>query len=128
MQRNGGYAEMCTSRRTCFNKCYFWSIEKNSDIVNREEICRKRSPGGFFMAKEQYDQEEDRQVISNAFVFERNSVTLKTYDNISNMQHDDIVKYDENIWSVVSIRKKKVRRQSQYGKSTPFIYFVSLRR
>ena len=127
MKKNGGYAELFTSRRGCFNKFYFWSQEKNKDIVKREEITRKRSPGGFFMAKEVGDEEKTHQTINNAFVFEQKTVRLKTYDDISNIAHDDIVKYDGRIWSVSSLRRKKVKRQSQYGRETPYVYFIDLR-
>lgn len=128
MKKNGGYAELFTSRRGCFNKCYFWSQEDNKDIVKREEITRKRSPGGFFMAKEIEDEEATHFAVNNAIVFERKSVRLKTYDDISTMKHDDIVKYDGDIWTVSSLRRKKVRRQSQYGRETPYIYFIDLRK
>ena len=124
----GGYAEMFTSRRTCFNKCYFWSQERGKDIVDREELSRRISPTGFFSAKEVSNINEDPQIVGGSMMFERKTVTLKTYDNISNMKRDDFVSYDGRMWVASSINKKKVRRQSQYGVNTPFIYYIELRR
>ena len=125
--KNNGYADLFTSRRTCYEQCYYWNYEKNKDVVDREELCRKVEPTGMFSAKEYNEESENYNVINNAFMFDRTSISLKTYDDISEMENKDIVKYDNRIWSVVSIRKKKLRRQGQFGVDTPYIYIIELR-
>lgn len=124
----GGLAEMFTSRRTTFEKCFFWSQERCRDNVKREEISRKIKPTGYFMAKDSSDENSTHQTVGGAFIFERNTITLKTYDDISNLEHDDFVKYDGRMWIVDDIRRKKNRRQSQFGTATPYVYYISLRK
>lgn len=128
MRFNSGNSEMFTSRRTCFNRCEYWSQERGKDIANREELARKVRPSGFFMAKEVSNINEDPQIVGGSMMFERKTVTLKTYDNIEDVKRDDFVSYDCHIWSISSMNKKKVRRQSQFGVNTPYIYYVELRR
>lgn len=123
-----GCADMFTSRRTCYNICYYWNVEQDNNIVNREEIVRKRNPSGHFYAKEESDENDSLNVVNGSIMFERKNISLKTYDDIQGLKRGDFVSYEENIWMVDFIGRKKVRRQSMYGNYTPYIYIINLRR
>lgn len=132
--------DIFTSRRNHFCTCYYWKknereIEMDANLssmvsVDREtnELCYEREPDGTFEANEVSTYERGNNIISDTFLFEENSVTLKTNDNIPFLTVNDVVVHDGYVWRVTSTSRKKRKRTSQFGNECSFSTYISLKR
>lgn len=120
-----------TSRRTKFIKCKFWSQDENEDYVSRNEILYNIVPTGKFYAEEANPYSNSNDVIGNDFMFDSNSITLKTTDDVSKIKvNDKVWTDDDKFWIVTDVQKSVMKKQRNYmkGKYCNAEYYISLRR
>lgn len=133
-------ADLFTSRRNHFSKCYYWKrnnreIEMGEDLYtmvsvdeDSNEMSYEREPDGWFDANEISNYEENNQIIAGAFMFDDNTITLETNDNIPILGINDIVVHDNHVWRVTKVARKKRKRQAQFSKDYSYKTYVSLKR
>ena len=135
--RNGFNDTLFGSRRDYFDKCRFWkkvdfTNEEYSSIVvvsnDRNKLMHNlREPSGYFYAKPISAENSNSNLIGGTFMFESNSVTLKTNDDISMIQKDDLVEFRGMIYRLVSLQKKLLRMNpSQYSNEAKYSYYLEL--
>lgn len=133
-------ADLFTSRRNHFNRCYYWKkndreIEMSADLYTMvsvdsesKEMCYEREPDGWFDANEISNYEEDNQIVGGTFMFDNNSSTLETNDNIPLLGVNDVIVYDNYVWRVVKAARKKRKRQAQFSKDYSYKTYITLKR
>ena len=133
-------ADLFTSRRNHFNKCYYWikndrEIEMKEDLFSTisvdsesKELCYEREPDGWFDANEISNYEEDNQIVGGAFVFDSNIATLVTNDNIPLLGTNDIVVFDNQVWRITKTARKKRKRQAQFSNDYSYKTYINLKR
>ena len=119
--------DLFTNRRVSYNRMYYFSQLRSEDIVDRSEIAHKEKPSGFLNVREVSDEQDSMNNVGGSMRFERTTVRLKTYDNASKLQRDDIVLYQGRYWNISSINKKKMQRRNQFNTQDYFVYFIDLR-
>lgn len=131
-----GNVDIFTSRRNCNNLCYYWIRRDNEDdssiIVSVDkdlnEMVYEREPDGSFYANEMQTYDSENQIIGGTFMFDQNFVTIVTEDNIPNININDIVVYDDEVWRISSISKRKRKRQNQFSRNCAYKTYLYLKR
>lgn len=131
--------DLFTSRRNHFNKCYYWKRNDREEEMKQDlysmvsvdedsnEMSYEREPDGWFDANEISNFEENNQIIAGTFMFDDNTVTLETNDNIPLLGINDIVVFDNKVWRVIKVARKKRKRQAQFSKDYSYKTYISLK-
>lgn len=107
-------------------KCKWWSRINNSFDFNK-------SPNGFFYCKELSEKEAQRDFFmgNSMIMMERDTVIIKTPDDLSGIKTDDAVEFDDEKWFVVDFRRKRIRiAQNEFTNknNTNYYWVLSLRK
>lgn len=101
--------------------------QNEGGFVSHDELVYKRFPTGKFRAKEVNTISIGSQ-ITDSFMTEETTLVLQTNDNISNLNRNDIVKYDDKIYRVENVQKEPIKKQKQYKrKNVSCSYYISLK-
>lgn len=120
--------DLRTSRRDYFLHCEYWSQIEDENYVETNEIIHSRIPTGTFYAKELNAYTIESQNISNLFMAESKNITIHTFDDVSDLQRNDIVKIDDVVYRVDNIQKTPVKKQRQFLRNSySMSYTISLR-
>lgn len=118
------------SRRNYNEPCRWWS-RSDDDQYSDDELIMRRVPTGTFMAKEVSAEQIQDVVIANAFMFEKNTITLKTPDNLDGIKNHDLVEYQGEKWVIENVQKSKAKIQNtQYAinKNCSHYWYLELRK
>lgn len=119
--------DLYTSRREHFLECEYWSQDEN-DYVKISEIAYKISPTGTFLAKEEGAYTNENQVLSEIFMLREKNVVVSTFDDVSDLKRNDIVRINEEMYRVEDIQVTPVNKQRQFMNSGySKKYYISLR-
>lgn len=128
--------DIWTSRRGNFIECEYWLKEDfvmDTNLVDfiknpDDELVYQREPDGVFFAKELNAYTQDSQQIGETFMARRETITLETSDDISNLKRNDIVKFNDKRYRVDSIQKVPFKNQRQFlANSQSYTYYLSLK-
>lgn len=103
--------DIWTSRRDCFEECKWWNRDEDNFIEN-DELIHQIPPTGIFYAKEYSPEIRDSSVIAGVFMFDRQSVTLRSTDDLNNLHKNAMVLYKGEKWIVDNIQKKQMRNRA----------------
>lgn len=120
-----GLMDMFVSRRTAFNECYYY--KKFTNGVNGNTLMYNDEPAGCFAAEEVNSYSTDSQQVGSLRTRSEH-ITLKTLDDISGTEIDDLVLYDDNKWRVTNIQKTKITKENQFMREVHWEYYISLKR
>ena len=118
------------SRRGYNEWCKWWSRNEDDDF-SVDELVMNRVPSGHFMAREENPETSRDNILAGVFSVERNTITIRTPDDIYGIKAKDIVLFRGEKWFVVSIQKIKARaQQSEYtsDRNRSHYWFIELRR
>lgn len=115
-----------TSRRDYFEKCKYWTGIPEKDIDDLAELVYNRRESGIFYAKPQNVLLEESQIVGEAFMFKRQSITIVTEDNV-NLGYNDLVEFDGSIYRVESVSLEPINKQRQYRKRISYKRYINLR-
>jgi len=121
----GGCINVYTSRRTNYDIVYYW--KRNENIKDLAKYVYEVKADGLFYAREITAELKDAQQVNNAFMFDNQSITIVTEDMI-NVEVNDIVKYDNEIWRVVNIQKNHIHKTHKFMKKGFDRIFMQLTR
>jgi len=102
-----------TSRRGNFDKVWYW--KRNESIKDLSKYVYETKPDGLFYAKDVSVESQDNQPINNSFLFDNQSITLYTEDSV-NLEINDIVKYEDEIWRVANVQFQHIHKTHQFMK------------
>lgn len=110
-----------------FIECQYWKV--NNEDYQNDRIVYENEPSGFFRAKEVNSYNEDNQVLGEAFMVSQYNVTLESHDDLSDLNVNDLVVYEGNIYRVDSCQRVPIKKQKMFmANSFSNSYFISLRR
>ena len=122
--------DLFQSRRNYNEQCRWWK-RNESDEYEENEIVYKRIPSGSFSAKEVNAHVYTDVTIGGTFMFDKETVTIKTPDNVSGMTARDIVEYKGELYIVNDVQKQVSRMQNGvFGneKNSSHFWYISLRK
>lgn len=118
------------SKRNYNQKCKWWS-RSEIDENTPDELIMKRVPNGIFFAKEVSPQASTSEVVGDSFMFEKDTITIKTPDNLWQIKRNDLVEYEGDKWIVDNVQKPHSRMQNTFfakDKDCSHFYYIELRK
>ena len=105
------------SRATYNEKCRWWHRNENEELET-DELIMQRVPSGSFLAKEVTPKRTQDIQVGGVFMFEKDSITIKSPDNLEGIASEDLVEFRGRLWRVQSVQSSKARNQNTfYGKA-----------
>lgn len=113
------------SRRTNFRICKYWLP---NDKLNRDVIVLKEMPAGVFYAEEVNAITSGFSPIANTFAADRNTITLKTNDDVKDIKKLSIVLYLGKSWTVDDVQREIHKKETQFDNDIHATTYINLRR
>ena len=121
----GGCIDIFESRRTNFERVEFWKRDINSDTPTSEIVSEKCS--GIFYAREANSESSRNEIVSGSFMFDDSNIMLITNDDVRELSQNDVCKYDERLWNVVSVQRKRIKKRSEFSRIPVYKTYIMLR-
>lgn len=118
-----GTYDIYSGRRTTFETCIWWV--QNDEIKDKSRLVVETKPKGRFKAKKITPKDISRIVLDNAFIFDRNSVTIQSNDFFE-IKRYDVVKFQDEIWRVENVQVIEEEKQEQFRKKISSTVFLRL--
>ena len=106
------------TRRTNYRICKYWNP---NDKLNRDAVVLQEVPAGIFYA-------EEVNPIVNAFASDKNTITLKTNDNVEDLKRSSIVLYLGKSWTVNDVQREIHKKETQFSNDIHATTYINLRR
>lgn len=100
------------TRRVNYFKCAYWNDIKRT----LNELLYDNKPDGIFYGKIITPKYEQMSEFNNRIRYSKETITLKTADNVNNLSIDSIVRYNKQLWIVSGIEREIIVKESYYGK------------
>lgn len=118
------------SRATYHEKCRWWHRNENEDL-DTDEMIMKRVPSGSFHAKEVAPIRTQNFNVGGALRFEKDLITIKSPDNLIDIESEDLVEFRGELWRVMSVQRSKARNQNTFfgsDKNCSHYWYLELRK
>ena len=113
------------TRRTNFRVCKYWNP---NDKINRDIIVLSEAPAGIFYAEEINALTSGFNPIVNAFASNKNTITLRTNDDVSDLKKNSIVFYLGKSWTVDDIQREIYKKETQFNDDIRATTYINIRR
>lgn len=115
------------SRRTSYALCKYWK-RKTNGYGDANELIHNEKPSGYFYAKPMSAKNKDVETLQGVMMYDKDSLTLKTTDNIKDLKAQDIIEFRGSLWFVDNVQVEEIVKQTQFNYSNSFIYYLSIRK
>ena len=122
--------DIYNSRSTYHEKCRWWH-RNESDEIETDEIITKRIADGTFVAKEVSPVRTQDIQVGGAFMFEKDTITIKSPDNLFGLSSEDLVEFRGELWRVITVQRSKARNQNTFfgnDKNCSHYWYLELRK
>lgn len=122
--------DLFQSRREYNEFCKWWS-RNESDEFSSDELIMKRIPTGMFLAKEVSSENKQSDIISDSFMFDKTTITIKSPDNLNGLKQHDLILFRGEKWFVVTVQKSKAKIQNTFfanDKNCSHFWYIELRK
>lgn len=116
-----GSFDLQTSRRAYTEKAKIWQNEVRKTL---NEITTAKIPSIFY-CKQVNAANISKDNMQDVFRFSNQTITISTLDKIT-INVDDIVKYRDTFYRVVSFQKKVIYNTTYYGGKPKYEIFIAL--
>lgn len=113
------------TRRTTYRVCKYWLP---NDKLNRDVVILKEVPAGVFYAEEVNAIASGFSPTANVFGANKNTITLKTNDDVENIKKLSIVLYLGKSWTVDDVQREIHKKETQFDNDIHATTYISLRR
>ena len=114
-----------------YNELGRWWHRNENDEIDTDEIIIRRICSGSFWAKEVTPKRTEDTQVGGVFMFERDTITIKTPDNLEGMASKDLVEFRGEIWRVNNVQRSKARNQQTFfgkDKNCSHFWYLELRK
>lgn len=115
------------SRRTSYALCKYWK-RKTNGYGDANELIHNEKPSGYFYAKPMSAKNKDLETLQGVMMYDKDSLTLKTTDDIKDLKAQDIIEFRGLLWFVDNVQVEEIVKQTQFNYSNSFIYYLSIRK
>ena len=99
------------TRRTNNRVCKYWLP---NDKINRDKIILSEIPQGIFYAEEVNVLANNSNPIVNVFAANKDTITLKTNDDVKDLKRMSIVLYLGKSWVVNDVQREIHKKETQF--------------
>lgn len=123
-----GNIDIYHSRRTKYEKCWYWVREEKAVIGNLDKWILQNKSNGSFYAKEVNPMYNQENQLANVMLVDKNVIALETDDDIDEVSRGCVILYDGHPWIVDTVQKILHRRESAMSNVKHYKYILSIRR
>lgn len=113
------------SRRSYNNRCYYWKVDKKNPA--KQDLVIQNECSGIFFAKEAQTTSKSDQLDSGIINIEQQITVIESIDDLSKLDHKDIVKYLGQYWIIDDIRSQIRNKTTEYYARPERIWWLTLR-
>lgn len=117
--------DLYETRRTNYEKVLYWKRDIDTDEPISELV--HKSANGIFYARETNAESSRNDIVSNAFMFDDRNIMLITNDDVADLSQNDVCKYDDRYWNVISIQRYKRKKRSEFSAKGTYTTYIQLR-
>lgn len=114
------------SRRSYNSRCRYWKVDKN-DTRNLQNLVRENKADGVFFAREAEETHRTEVEESGILEIDHQVAVIESPDDLSKLEHKDLVEYLGQIWIVDNIQSKIINKTTEYYTRSVKIWWVTLR-
>lgn len=103
------------TRRGHFRYCQYWNRDENDSVGDLTKWILEKKPSGSFYARETSPQTNQADQLNNAFMFDKNLISLVTNDKVNDIKRGSIVSYLNHAWLVQSVQFEMHHKESEYA-------------
>ena len=115
------------SRRGKFRRCRYWKRD-TSKSVDLNQYKLEKTATGIFYAIEINNLVNDQKQVSNVILFDKNTATLQTEDEINDISKGCIVEYLNEIWYVESCQFVPHIKEGEFSNKLHTSTIINIRR
>ena len=116
------------SRRANFEECFYWIVDTSQSVSDLNQWILKNKKSGVFYAKEVNSLFNQANAQANAFMFDKNTITLETDDDVDGLERGCIVLYNGKPWMVDNVVRELHRKESQFDSEKHYKSIINIRR
>lgn len=115
------------SRRGKFQRCVYW-LRDTSKNIDRNKFVLENEPTGTFYAKIVNNIINEAKQVQNAMLFDRDTVTIETNDDILDIKKGSLVKFLDEIWFVENASFMPHNKESEFSNKLHTTTYLNLRK
>lgn len=115
------------SRRGKFRRCRYW-VRDTSKNIDRSKFVLENKATGVFYAEEVDSIVNDQKQVLNVMMFDKNSVSLETRDEVDDISRGSIVEYNGDIWFVENVQFIPHKKETEFSNKLHFTTLLNLRK
>lgn len=123
-----GSVNIFHSRRTNFQECKYWVREEDEKIGDASQWILKKTPAGTFWAKEISPRLNQMNQLAGVFAFDKDTITLESSDDLSDIAQGCIVLYNGKVWFVKDVQCRVFNKETQFSSEITYKYYINIRR
>ena len=123
-----GNIDIYHSRRTNYAECVYWVRDERTSVGDLNQWILKNKSNGVFYAREVSPQYNQQNQQANAFMFDRNVITLQTDDDVDELTRGCVVLYQGHPWMVDTVQRLLHRKESEFDVEQHYKTIISMRR
>ena len=123
-----GNVDLFHSRRNNYEECYYWVRDESVSVGDASQWILKNKSNGVFYAKEVSPKYNQANPQANVFMYDKNTISLETDDDIDEISRGCIVLYNGKPWMVVDCQKRIHQKESEFDTEKHYTTIVSIRR
>lgn len=123
-----GNIDIYHSRRTNYEECVYWVRDESVIVGDLNQWVLKNKSSGVFYAKEVSPEYNQANPQANAFLFDKDIITLETDDDVDELSRGCVVLYNGKPWMVNDVQRKLHRKESAFDIEKHYKTIVSIRR
>lgn len=122
-----GSVDLWQSRRANFEKCEWWKRDNEATKdLSKFVLSKKRQ--GYFYATEANSQSFKNSQYGGVFMSRETNITLKTNDDVDEIQEGDIVRYSNALWRVTDVQVSEIHKQKQFLDEVSKVTYIGIKR
>lgn len=114
-----------TKRNKNATRCLYY---KGRMVDNASKLISNAVAEGVFYALDKIPYKEYTEVVNGVSRIKVKTLTIETSDYVPNLECDDFVLYEGNLWRVVDITKDDSEKNKFYSSRPATVSTISLRR
>ena len=123
-----GNIDIYHSRRTNYAECRYWVRDESVAAGDLNQWILKNKSNGVFYAKEVSPKYNQANPQANVFMYDKDTITLETDDDVDELSRGCIVLYNGKPWMVSDVQKRVHEKESEFDIEKHYTTIVSIRR
>jgi len=116
------------SRRVNYKKVLYYNRDENVSVGDMAIWVLQTTPKGIFYARDITASTFSKQQVNNTFMFDKNTTTIETSDDVSDLEVGSVLLYLGKVWFVENIQAITHTKSTEFSDKMEATYYIAIRR